>query len=141
MPSFDVDREQIAAFDLGGRYVFKQYFNEDDLFQQLEKYYNRDRYRFEISDDDLPKVRQILDKYFYDIEIVENFNDFCVIRDRQLDSSKILRDSVTTHHQGKFEIFLMKDKLSARQAVEKGATPIQKSDLSLDQIQWEIDGS
>ena len=87
MPSLNVDPGQIAAFDLGGRYVFKQYFDEDDLFQQLEKYYNSDKYRFEVTNGDLPKIRQILDKYFFDIEMIENSNDFCVIRDRQLDLS------------------------------------------------------
>lgn len=141
MPTFDVDQEEIAAFEFAGRYVFKQYFDEDDLFQKLEKYYNKDRYRFEVPEEDLSQVRQVLDNYFYDLETIDDFNDFCVIQERQVDSSEILRNSVATHRQGKYEIFLMKDKLSARQAVEKGATSIQKSGLSLDQIQWKTDGS
>lgn len=141
MPTFDVDGEEIAAFEFDDRYFFKQYFDENDLFQQLEKYYNSDKYRFEVPDREVSNVSQILDNYFYDLETIENYNKFCVVKDRQLDSSEILRNAVITHRQGKYEIFLMKDQLSASRAIEKGATPIQKSDLNLDQIQWEIDGS
>ncbi len=141
MPTFDVDPEEIAAFEFAGRYIFEQYFDEDDLFQQLETYYNSDKCRFEIPAQEVSNVRQMLDSYFYDLELVEDFNNFCVVQDRQLDSSDILRNAVSAQHQGKYEIFLMKDKLSAKQAVENGATRIQKSDLSLKQVQWEIDGS
>jgi K+/H+ antiporter YhaU regulatory subunit KhtT len=87
------------------------------------------------------EVKQILDSFFSELKIADKALDYSVVQNKKGDSSEILRNSVATHHQGKYEIFLIEDKLSARQAVEKGTTPIQKSGLSLDQIQWKTDRS
>jgi hypothetical protein len=141
MPTFDVDREEITAFELDGRYIFKQYFDNDDLFQELEHYYNSDNYRFEVPDWELSEVRQILDNYFYELETVDNIADYCVVQPKEADSSTIHRNAVASQRHGNHDIFLMKDKLSVRQAVEQGAFHSEKSDLKMEGIQWKIDGS
>lgn len=140
MLAFDVERKE-TVFDCADRYVFKQYFEEEEDLFQLEKHYNSDKYGLEILEENLPKVRQILDNYFYGLELVGDINNFYIIQEIQLDSSDLLRNAVSTQCQRKYEIFLMNDKLSTKQAVEKGATAVQKFDFKSKQIQWEIDGS
>lgn len=141
MPTFDVDREEITAFELDGRYIFKQYFDNDDLSQELGQYYNTDRYRFEIPEGKLSEVRQVLDNYSYELQISESNAEYCVVQQKEADSSTILRNAVASQRQGNHDILLMKDKLSVRQAIQKGATQAKKSDLKMEGIQWKTDGS
>jgi len=134
MPTFDVDREEITAFEFDGKYTFKQYFDNDDLFQELEQYYNSDKYRFEIPEGELSEVRQVLDKYFYELQIADNIAEHCVVQQKEADSSTILRNAVLSQRQGNHDIFLMKDKLSVRQAVEQGASQGKKFNLKMEGI-------
>lgn len=126
MPSFDADREEIIAFESGDKYLFSKYFDKDPLFNQLEKYHQNDKYRFEIPEDGLEQVRQILDEYLYDLVIEDSWEDYLVATDKETDSSTILRNSVMKKRQGQNDIFLMKDKLPVEQALEDIATPTRK---------------
>ncbi len=36
MPSFDIETEEITAYDIGENYILKTYFDENQLFKQLE---------------------------------------------------------------------------------------------------------
>lgn len=134
MPTFDVDQEEIPTFHLNGTYLFKQYFDNKDLFSQLEKYYNSERYRFEVPECSLDEVNQTLDKYMYILEPVEELSEYCVIKDKGADSSDVLRNSVASQRHGGEDIFLMKNKLSVRQAIEQGASHAKKSDLKIQEI-------
>lgn len=141
MPTFDVEQEEITAFEFGQSYLFKQYFDKDDLFQQLKQYYNSDKYRFEVPEGDLSVVKQILDSFFYELKIADELLDYCVVQDKEVDSSDILRNSVANQRREDYEIYLMKDEISVRQAIEKGASLPEKTDLKMESIQWKIDGS
>ena len=140
MPTFDVEQEEITAFEFGQTYLFKQYFDKDDLFQQLQEHYNSDKYRFEVPGGEISKVRQILDSFFYELKIADEPMDYCVVQDKQVDSSDILRNSVANQRQGNYEIYLMKNEMSVGQAIEKGATRLKKADLKKENLQWKIDG-
>jgi hypothetical protein len=136
MPTFDIKTEKITAFDTGKRYIFKNYFDEDQLFQQLEKYYNRDKYRFEIPYEDIEEVRQLLDEYFYKLEITDRLQAYCVVVPEEADSSDILRNSVMKEHRRRHEILVMKDRISVRQAEEDGAIVLEESDLQIEELEW-----
>lgn len=69
MPSFDIAKEEITAFEISDRYLFTMYFDEEQLFKQLKEYYHSDKYKLEIPEYDLEQVRQVLDKFFYDLVI------------------------------------------------------------------------
>jgi len=140
MPTFDVEQEEITAFEFGQTYLFKQYFDKDDLFQQLQEHYNSDKYRFEVPEGEIADMRQILDNFFYELKIADEPMDYCVVQDKQVDSSDILRNSVANQRQGNYEIYLMKDEISVGQAIEKGATRLEKADLRKENLQWKIDG-
>jgi len=136
MPTFDVEKEEITAFDLGDTYILKTYFDEDRVFNQLQKYYNEDKYRFEVPDSDLETVEQLLDKYYYKLRVTDDFEDYCVVAEKGTDSSDILRNSVIRKQRAQHEIFVMKDELSVKQAVEQGAERIKKSGIQEEDLEW-----
>lgn len=141
MSTFSVEQEEITTFEFDQIYLFKQYFDKNDLFQQLEEYYNSDKYRFEVAEDEVPTVRQILDNFFYELEITNQPMEYCVVQRKDEDSSDILRNSVANQRRKGYNIFLMKDKISVKQTVEDGASVPEKTDLNKENIQWKIDGS
>ncbi|MFC5133520.1 MULTISPECIES: hypothetical protein [Haloferacaceae] len=132
MPAFDVDRDQINVFESNDTYLFKQYFDNDDVFEKLRQYYNPDAYRFEVStDNDLETVEDILHEHFYQINVVDDIEPYCVVIDRDQDHSTILRNAVVRLRQGGQHLFVMNDQLSVDQAIEQGATRLTETDTRL----------
>jgi len=136
MPTFDIETEEITAFEIGDTYIFKKYFDEDQLFKQMETYYNEDKYRFEIPESDLKQVRQTLDKYYYELEVADSINDYCVVVDKKSKSASTLKNSVMRKHRGQHEILIMKNKLSKEQSLEKDAVSLQKSEVANEELEW-----
>jgi len=141
MPSFNVDTEEITAFDFENTYVFTAYFDEKQLFNQLKKYYNKSRYRFKIPEGDLEEVQQILDNYFYKLVVEDSPEEYCVVADEETDTNAILRNSVMSKQRRNHDIYLMKNKLSLKQAVEQGATQVEKSEVNTENLEWKTNGS
>lgn len=141
MPRFDINTEEITAFEIGDTYHFTMHFDEKQLFDQLRQYHKIDKYGFEIAEDSLEQTRQTLDGFFYDLVIEDSWEDYCVAAEKEADSSSILRNSVMREHRKRHEIFLMKDKLSVEQAVEQGATRLEKSGLTMEELMWKPGGS
>ncbi|WP_256299320.1 hypothetical protein [Haloarchaeobius salinus] len=133
--------EEITAFDFGNTYLFTAYFDEEQLFNQLEKYYNRDKYRFKVPEEDLEEVQQTLDSYFYELVIEDSPEEYCVVADEETDSNAILSNSVMRKQRRNHDIYLMKDKLSLEQAVEKGAIRVEKSEVNTGNLEWKTNGS
>lgn len=129
MPTFNIETEEITVFDIGERYIFKTYFDEDQLFKRLEKYYYKDKYPFEIPEGDSKRVQKVLDKYHYELDTEDSVEDYCVVVDRKSKSANTLRNSIMRKHKGKHEIIVMKDEISKRQAVEKSAVALEKSEV------------
>jgi len=136
MPTFDIETEEITVFEIGNRYTFKTYFDEDQLFKELEKYYNEDKYRFEIPESALEQVRQILENYYYELDVTDSVEDYCVVVDRKSKSANTLRNSVMRKRKGEHEILVMKDELSKKQAVEKDAVILEKSEVGNEELEW-----
>jgi hypothetical protein len=136
MPTFNVEKEEITAFNLGDTYIFKTYFDKDPVYNQLQKYYNENKYRLELPDIDLDTVEQLLDEYYYELEVTDNFGDYCVVAEKGTDSSDILRNSVMRKQRAQHEIFVMKDELSVKQTVEQGAERMEKSGIQKEEVEW-----
>jgi len=128
MPTFDVEREEITAFEVDGTYLFKQYFDRDDVFDALNSYYNSDKYRFEVEEGELGKVQQILDEYFFDLQIADELEKYCVVMEQGIDYSDVLRNAVLTKRRSGDVVFLMKDLLSVEQAEEMGARRLSETE-------------
>jgi hypothetical protein len=134
MPSFDVDTTEINAFEAedADLYIFSQYFDNDEIFNELREWYNSEQYRFEVPTDEFDTVETFLDEYFYDLAQIPSdaIGPFCVVKEKYTDHADILRNSVYHTSQGNNTVFVMQDRLSAEQAVEQGATPLADSDIS-----------
>jgi hypothetical protein len=134
MPSFDVDTTEIIAFEVeeADLYIFSQYFDNDKIFDELREWYNSEQYRFEVPTDEFDEVETFLGKYFYELTRVppDAIELYCVVKRKYTDHADILRSSVYHTSQGNNTVFVMKDRLSAEQAVEQGATPLTDADIS-----------
>jgi len=136
MLTFDIEMEEITAFEIGGRYIFKTYFEEDQLFKELEKYYNEDKYRFKIPEYDLEEVRQVIEEYYYELDVEHSVEDYCVVVDRKSKSASTLKNSVMKIHREQHEILVMKDELSKEQSLEMGAVTLEKSEAGNEELEW-----
>jgi hypothetical protein len=135
MPTFDVDRTRINAFLINETYLFKHYFEQDEVFSQLRQYYNESDYRFEIPADDLPAVQELLDEHFFELTVVDDLEQFCVVKRKYTDHPNVLfKASVMKREHQDYNVFLMKDQLSVEQAVNNGATRLKDTDLNIDYL-------
>jgi hypothetical protein len=119
---FDITRKKINVFKIGKQYCFKHYFNDKQVFQELSKYYNEEKYRFECNTlDDRNKIIKYLWKVGFDANLVEYLNDYIIKINRTKKYAPILKSSIEQKEIGNNIIFLMKDLASLEQAIEQGA--------------------
>jgi hypothetical protein len=79
MPSFDITEKRplINIFKLGGAYYFKYFFDDTELFRELEPYYEKARYRFRMATaGERNKIMKLLDKKGYDPTLIEDSAPF-----------------------------------------------------------------
>ncbi|EMA43603.1 hypothetical protein [Halococcus saccharolyticus] len=133
MPTFDADTTEINAFKVkdAGLYIFSQYFDQEEVFDELREWYDSEQYRFEVPTDEMDRVESFLDEYFYEVTRVatDDIETFCVVKRKYTDHADILRNSVYHTSQGNNTVFVMQDRPSAEQAVEQGATYLADTDI------------
>jgi len=119
---FDIDRKKINIFKIGKLHCFKYYFNDKQVFEELSRYYNKTKYRFECSTaGERNKIIKYLWKVGYDAMLIGDMSEYIVKIDRTKDCISILKDSIEQTEIGKDRIFLMKDIASVEYAIEQGA--------------------
>ena len=131
MSEFKVVRKPIYVFRIDDAYLFKHYFDRDDLVSELNDYYNREKYRFEVPQEEFPAVTELLEKNDFDLQIVNELEEFCVVKEEYTEHSEIPRNSVLHWNRDGYNFFLMKDPIAVDQAIEQGATRIEATDLVL----------
>jgi hypothetical protein len=75
MPSFDITekRLRINIFKAGLAYYFKHFFDDSELFKELEPFYEKQRYRFKMPTvGERNKVMKFLDMKGYDPTLIED---------------------------------------------------------------------
>lgn len=124
--------ERVNAFDVDGSYLFKHYFEDEDLFGRLERYYDEYEYRFEVPADRFEGIRALLDDHGYALVAVDDAEPFTVVKRKYTDHPKLLfKGSVYHRSAGRFNCFVMKDRDAVERAVSSGATPLADTDLDL----------
>ena len=119
---FDIDRKKINIFKIGKLYCFKHYFNDRDVFRELSKYYNEEKYRFECGTaGERNKIIKYLWKVGFDAYLVEDMSEYILKIDRTKRYAPILKNSIEQKETGNDRMFLMKDMISAELAIEHGA--------------------
>jgi len=130
---FDIDRKKINVFKIGKIYCFNHYFNDKQVFEEMSRYYNKERYRFECSTaGERNKIIKYLWKIGFDAYLIEDPGDYIVKIDRTKKYAPILKNSIEQKETGNVRLFLMKDMVSVEQAIESGAERYTGTDFLKD---------
>ncbi|HWR26582.1 MAG TPA: hypothetical protein VN316_01765 [candidate division Zixibacteria bacterium] len=124
MPIFDIaeKRPRINIFKLGGAYYFKYFFDDPEMFKELEPYYEKARYRFRMATTgERNKVMKLLDRKGYDPTLIEDPAPFTVEISRQQKYGELLKNSVENYPLRDKIVLVMKDMAWVEQAVAMGA--------------------
>ena len=129
MPTFDVDPTQLVVFKIDDEYLFSHYFDQQDVFDDLQEYYNDNAYRFEVPAAEFDTVSNRLEDAYFEPAVVTELEPYCVVIDKYDEHAEILKNSVANWERGGKRFFLMKDDLAVKEAVERGATLISETDF------------
>jgi len=124
MHSFDVTnkRPRINIFKISGAYYFKHFFDDPELFRELEPFYDKSRYRFKMpTAGERNKVMKILDMKGYDPTIIEDLAPYTVEIGRYQKYGELLKNSVENYPLREKIVFVMKDMAWVEQALAMGA--------------------
>jgi hypothetical protein len=131
MPSFDVDPQRIVVFRVDDEYLFSHYFEREDVFDSLRDYYDGETYRFEIPAAEFDDVRERLEDAYYEPIVVEDLEPYCVVKEQYTEHADVLKQSVLNWERRGYLFFLMEDDLAVKDAIERGATPIEETEFVL----------
>jgi hypothetical protein len=124
MPFFDITekRPHINVFKLSGAYYFKHFFDDPELFRELEPFYEKSRYRFKMpTAGERNKVMKLLDRKGYDPTIIEDPTPYTVEISKSQKHGELLKNSVESYPLRDKMVFIMKDMVWVEQALEMGA--------------------
>jgi hypothetical protein len=126
--AFDVvpRRKHITVFKVGKLWLFKQFFDNKEIFMALLDHYNKDLYRFEFkSTAARNNALKILERNGFDYDLVEDLKSYVVKLSKFAKYSQILRNSVAIKETATERIFLMKDLAAVEEAVGLGAKIVE----------------
>ena len=122
--TFDVTekRKRITMFKLGKLWVFKQFFDNREVYNALLDYYNKNLYRFEFkSTGARNNALKLLEKNGFDYDLVEDPKGYVVQLPKFAKYAQILKNSVAFKEIANERLFLMKDLAAVEEAVGLGA--------------------
>ena len=122
--TFDVieRRKRITFFKLGKLWVFKQFFDNHELFNALQDHYNKDLYRFEFkSIGARNNALKLLERNGFDYDLVEDLKGYVVLLTKSAKYAPILKNSVAFKETTNERIFLMKNLAAVEEAAGLGA--------------------
>ena len=126
--TFDVieRRKRITFFKLGKLWVFKQFFDNRELFNALLEHYNKDLYRFEFkSTGARNNALKLLERNGFDYELVEDLKGYVVQLPKNAKYAQILKNSVAFKEAANERLFLMKDLAAVEEAVDLGVKIVE----------------
>ena len=125
---FDVieRRKHITFFKLGKLWVFKQFFDNNELFNALLDYYNKNLYSFEFkSTGARNNALKLLERNGFDYDLVEDLKGYVVQLPKSAKYAQILKNSVAFKEIANERLFLMKDLAAVEEAVGLGAKIVE----------------
>ena len=119
-------RRRITVFKVGKLWVFKQFFDNKEIFKALLAYYNQDNYRFEFkTTSERNNALKVLERNGIDYDLVEDLQGYAVKLPKFAKYTQILKNSVATKETATERIFLMKDLAAVEEAVGVGAEKME----------------
>lgn len=123
--------EQVNVFEVDEMYLFKQYFDSEEVFDRLKQYYNNQQYRFEVPPDDFENLCSFLADHGYGLVVVGAIDEFVVVVEKYTTHPEnIFKQSVMQRSVDDYNCFLMTDQVAVEQAMHEGATRLTETDLS-----------
>lgn len=122
--------EPINAFLIDGVYLFKHYFDGDEVFSRLRTYYNNQQYRFEVPEEDFDTIWSFLADHGYGLVTVDAPEAFVVVvRKYTQHPENIFKESVMHRSIPDFNCFLMTSQDAVERATIAGATRLTDTNL------------
>lgn len=133
MPEFHrASEERVNAFPHGEAYLFKHYFEGEEVFDRLQRYYDNQQYRFEVPTGDFEAVQDFLTDHGYALVAVDDLEPYVVVVEKYTDHPEnIFKDSVLHRGDVDYNVFLMTNQVAVEQATHGGATRITETDLAI----------
>ena len=123
-------QEQVNVFEVDRTYLFKQYFEGENVFARFKQYYNNQYYRFEVPPDDFDSVRAFLDEHGYGLVLDGVPEEFAVVvRKYTAHPENIFKASVLQRSINEYNCFLLTDQTAVDQAVMQGATRLTETNF------------
>jgi len=124
-------QEQVNVFEVDETYLFKHYFDGDEVFDRLKQYYNNQQYRFELPPDEFEDLQSFLAKYGYGLVVVNAIKEFVVVVEKYtIHPENIFKESVIQRSVNDHNCFLMTDQAAVEQATQERATRLTETDLN-----------
>jgi len=122
--------EHVNAFEVDGTYLFKHYFEGEEVFDRLGEFYNGSQYRFEVPADEFAPLQSFLGERGYELVAVDAVDAFVVAVEKYTaHPENIFRESVSQRGAEGYNCFLMTDQYAVAGAVAEGATRITDLDV------------
>ena len=116
-------RPCINIFKLNKAYYFKHFFDDPELFRELEPYYEKASYRFKIATAGARnKVMKLLDRKGFDPNIIEDAAPYTVEIGKFQKYGELLKNSIESYPLRDKLLLVMKDMVWVEQALTMGAT-------------------
>ena len=126
--TFDVveRRKRVTVFKLGKLWVFKQFFDNHELFNALLDHYNKDLFRFEFkSTGARNNALKLLERNGFDYDLAEGLKGYMVQLPKSAKYAQVLKNSMAFKETANERLFLMKDLAAVEEAVGLGAKIVE----------------
>ena len=122
--------EQVTVFEVDEAYLFKHYFDDEDVFDCLKHYYNNQHYRFEAPAAKFETLRSFLADHGYGLVVIDAVAEFVVVVKKYTNHPEnIFKQSVIHRSVDGYNGFLMTDQAAVDRATREGAIRLTESDL------------
>lgn len=124
--------ECINAFAVDDYYLFKHYFEGDEVFARLGRYYNNQQYRFEVPAGDFESIQSFGANHGYGLVAIDQASipEFVVVVRKYTDHpDNIFKASVTHRASENYNCFLMTNQNAVERTVTKGALRLTQTSL------------
>lgn len=122
--------EQVNVFEVDETYLFKHYFDGEDVFDRLKSYYNNQHYRFEVPAEAFEDLRSFLAEHGYGLVVVDAVGEFAVVVKKYTEHPEnIFKQSVLHRSVDGYNAFLMTDQTAVDRATREGAIRLTNTDF------------
>lgn len=129
MPDHDLPaapKKSITIIKAGQHWIFKHFFEDEDLFKELADYYDKDGYRFVLrTPGERNLVQKLLERRGFEVVVAENSRGYVVKLSRHSRYAAVLKSSLAQIETDEWRVFLMKDQAAVKEALRQGAKMVE----------------